>query len=64
MAIKAFIKKQPVLTYYALAFAISWGAILVLVGPGAGRGGRPDARPPAWRGAPTRVRLRGVAPRT
>lgn len=34
MTIKAFIKKQPVLTYYALTFAISWGAILILVGPG------------------------------
>jgi uncharacterized protein len=34
MTVKAFIKKQPVLTYYALAFAISWGAILILVGSG------------------------------
>ena len=30
--IKAFIKKHPVLTYYALVFAISWGGILFLVG--------------------------------
>jgi membrane protease YdiL (CAAX protease family) len=34
MTVKAFIAKRPVLTYYALAFAISWGAILILVGPG------------------------------
>ena len=32
--IKAFIKKHPVLTYYALVFAISWGGILMLVAPG------------------------------
>jgi membrane protease YdiL (CAAX protease family) len=30
----AFAKKHPVLTYYALTFAISWGAILLVVGPG------------------------------
>jgi membrane protease YdiL (CAAX protease family) len=29
-----FAKKHPILTYYALAFAISWGAILLVVGPG------------------------------
>jgi CAAX protease family protein len=34
MTIKAFVRKQPVLAYYALAFAISWAAILILVGPG------------------------------
>ena len=34
MTVEAFIRKQPVLSYYALAFAISWGAILILVGPG------------------------------
>jgi membrane protease YdiL (CAAX protease family) len=32
--IKAFIKRHPVLTYFALTFAISWGAILIVVGPG------------------------------
>jgi membrane protease YdiL (CAAX protease family) len=32
-AIKAFIKRHPVLTYYALTFAISWGGILIAVGP-------------------------------
>ncbi len=32
--IKTFIKTHPVLTYYALVFAISWGGMLILVGPG------------------------------
>jgi hypothetical protein len=32
--ITAFIKRHPVLTFYILAFAISWGGILILVGPG------------------------------
>ena len=32
--ITAFIKRYPVLTFYALVFAISWGGILILVGPG------------------------------
>jgi uncharacterized protein len=30
--VKAFIKSHPVLSFYALAFAISWGGILLLVG--------------------------------
>jgi membrane protease YdiL (CAAX protease family) len=30
---RAFIKKHPVLTYYALAFALSWGFILIVIGP-------------------------------
>ena len=34
MTIKAFVKQHPILTYYAVAFAISWGAILILVGFG------------------------------
>jgi len=33
-ATKAFITRHPVLTYFALTFAISWGGILILVGPG------------------------------
>jgi membrane protease YdiL (CAAX protease family) len=33
MTIKAIVKQHPILTYYALAFVISWGAILILVGP-------------------------------
>jgi hypothetical protein len=30
----SFIKKHSVLTYYALAFAISWGSFIVVIGPG------------------------------
>jgi 2-oxoacid dehydrogenases acyltransferase (catalytic domain) len=30
--IKAFIKRHPVLSFYALAFAITWGGILIVVG--------------------------------
>jgi uncharacterized protein len=34
-AIKAFIKSHPVLSYFALTFAISWGVLTVVgVGPG------------------------------
>ncbi len=32
--IKTFIKRHPVLTYFALTFAISWGGVLIVVGPG------------------------------
>ena len=31
--IKAFIKSHPLLSYFALVFAISWGAVLIVVGP-------------------------------
>jgi membrane protease YdiL (CAAX protease family) len=31
--IKTFIKRHPVLSYYALTFIISWGGILIVVGP-------------------------------
>jgi membrane protease YdiL (CAAX protease family) len=34
VTIKAFTTNHPVMAYYALAFAISWGAILIVVGPG------------------------------
>jgi uncharacterized protein len=34
--IKAFIKRHPLLCYFALAFAISWGSILIAVGLGPG----------------------------
>src|SRR5215213_10495572 len=34
--IKAFIKRHSLLSYYALAFAISWGGILIAVGLGPG----------------------------
>jgi membrane protease YdiL (CAAX protease family) len=34
--IRAFIKSHPLLTYFALAFAISWGGVLIVAGgPGA-----------------------------
>jgi uncharacterized protein len=36
--IKTFIKQHPVLTYFALTFAISWGGILLVIG---GPGGIP-----------------------
>ena len=32
--LKAFVKRHPVMTYYALTFAISWGGMLIVVGPG------------------------------
>jgi membrane protease YdiL (CAAX protease family) len=32
--ITAFIKKHPVLIFYALVFTISWDGILILIGPG------------------------------
>src|SRR6185436_1116218 len=31
--ITAFIKRHAVLTYYAVVFAISWGGVLIVVGP-------------------------------
>ena len=34
LKIKAFVKRHPVLVYYALVFAISWGCILIVLGPG------------------------------
>ena len=36
--IKAFIKRHPVPTYFALTFAISWSGVLLVVG---GPGGLP-----------------------
>lgn len=33
MKIKALVNRHPVLSYYLLAFTISWGAIVVVVGP-------------------------------
>jgi membrane protease YdiL (CAAX protease family) len=32
--IKAFIKRHPVLSYFALAFAVSWGGVLTVIGLG------------------------------
>jgi membrane protease YdiL (CAAX protease family) len=40
--IRTFIKRHPVLSYYAMVFAISWGAILLVVG--LGPGGIPAAK--------------------
>ena len=40
-AIESFARRHPGLTYYALVFVISWGGILLLVGPG-GIPGRPE----------------------
>jgi len=40
--IRAFIKRHPVLSYYAMVFAISWGGILLVVG--LGPGGIPAAK--------------------
>lgn len=33
-AVRAFAQRHPILNYYALVFAISWGGILTLVAPG------------------------------
>jgi uncharacterized protein len=40
--IMAFIKRHPVLTFYALAFALSWGGILIIVGGSGGYPGTPE----------------------
>jgi uncharacterized protein len=40
--IMAFIKRHPVLTFYALAFALSWGSILIVVGGPGGYPGTPE----------------------
>lgn len=41
--IKTFIKRRPVLTYFALAFAISWGGVLLAIGGPSGIPGTPEA---------------------
>ena len=33
-AIRAMVRAHPVLTYYVVTFAISWGGVLLVVGPG------------------------------
>ena len=45
MAITRFITRHPVFTYFALAFAISWGGFVLVVGPGGfpGTGSQFDA---------------------
>jgi membrane protease YdiL (CAAX protease family) len=40
--LKALVRKRPVLTYYVLAFAISWGGILIAIGGPKGIPGRPE----------------------
>jgi membrane protease YdiL (CAAX protease family) len=40
-ALESFARRHPALTYYALVFVISWGGILLVVGPG-GIPGRPE----------------------
>jgi membrane protease YdiL (CAAX protease family) len=42
--IAAFISRHPVLTYYILVFAISWGGILAVVGPAGILGAKYDPR--------------------
>jgi uncharacterized protein len=32
--IQSFIKRHPLLTYFALVFAISWGGFVIVIGPG------------------------------
>jgi CAAX protease family protein len=34
MRLKRFIERHPVLTYFVLAYAVAWGAMLILIGPG------------------------------
>jgi len=41
--IMQFVKRQPVLSYYLLTFAISWGGVLVVIGGPARLVGTPDA---------------------
>ena len=38
-ATKTFVMRHPVVTYFVLTFVISWGGILVVLGPGAFTGG-------------------------
>jgi uncharacterized protein len=38
--IKAFLKSHPLLSFFALTFAISWGGMLLIIGAG-GPGGYP-----------------------
>jgi uncharacterized protein len=34
ITLRSFIQRHPVLSFYVLAFAISWGGVLIVVGPG------------------------------
>ena len=40
--IRAFVERHPVLTYYALTFAISWGGLLLVIGGPGGIPGTPE----------------------
>jgi len=42
--IKAFIESHPVATYFDLVFAIWWGGVLMVVGPGGFPGTKEDFR--------------------
>jgi membrane protease YdiL (CAAX protease family) len=41
ISVRAFARRHPIVSYYALVFAISWGGILMLVAPG-GIPGEPE----------------------
>ena len=40
--ITAFIKRHPLVTYYILTFAISWGGMLLAIGGPGGLPGTPE----------------------
>jgi hypothetical protein len=42
MSISVYLKRHPLLTYYALAFAISWGGVLLVIGGPGGIPGTPE----------------------
>jgi hypothetical protein len=44
--IKTFIKRHPVLTYFALTFALSWGCMLLLIGGSGGIAGTSEQTDP------------------
>jgi uncharacterized protein len=52
LKIQAFIKRHPMLTYYALVFAISWGFILIVLGPGGFLGTTVTSRTQLFVGGP------------
>jgi membrane protease YdiL (CAAX protease family) len=52
LKIKAYINRHPVLAYYILVFAISWGGILIALGPGGFLGTSVTARTQLFVGGP------------